>query len=97
MGRRNPVKHVPVEETAIEANVKASVAENGIKDFEVRGQAIVGKIRERYSIQHEMAIQRKTIAKILNHFNLTDAEFDEYNQFVESCKAEVDSEEHNHN
>lgn len=46
--------------------------------------AIIAKIRERYSLNQELAILRQRDAK--------PSEFAEYNAFVEACKAEVKQE-----
>lgn len=45
---------------------------------------VIQKIRERYSINQELAILRQKDTK--------PTEFAEYNAFVESCKAEVKRE-----
>lgn len=91
MARRNPVIHTPVEETAVSAFVKADNAERGIKEVDVRGQAIVAKIRERYSIQAEEAILRKAIYKLALGQQPSE-EFFDYHNYVEECKKEVDDE-----
>lgn len=92
MARKQAVKHIRVEQSAIQASVKADNAERGIKDGTERGQAIVGRIRERYSIQEECAILRKAINK-LAHGQQPDQEFFDYNEFVEAAKVEVDNQE----
>lgn len=45
---------------------------------------IVTKIREKYSLNEELAILRQRDTK--------PAEFEEYNAYVEKCKAEVKAE-----
>ena len=96
MGRKNPVQHKPVAHTAVEASVLARNAENGIKENNERGQAIVGKIREHYSIQEELAIHRKAIKKLLDRAGIVDAEFSEYYAVVEAAKVEVDENQQEH-
>ena len=95
MSRKNPVQHQSVSEANIEAQVVAKNAENGIKDGSEKGQAIVAKIRSRYSIQEEMAIQRKAIKKLLAAAGINDEEFAEYDAFVENAKAEYAEEQAN--
>ncbi len=96
MARKNPVQHKPVAQTAVEASVLARNAENGIKENNERGQAIVGKIREHYSIQEELAIHRKAIKKLLDRAGIVDAEFAEYYAVVETAKVEVDENQQEH-
>lgn len=45
---------------------------------------LIRKIRERYTINDELAILRQRDSK--------PAEFDEYNAYVEKCKAELKAE-----
>ncbi len=94
MARKNPVKHIGVEETAISASIIANNAERGIKDADARSMSIVAKIREQYSIQAEAAILRKAIHKLALG-QQPDAEYFTYYDFVEQCKAEVDEEAEN--
>jgi hypothetical protein len=47
-------------------------------------QFVVEKIREKYSLNEELAILRQRDTK--------PAEFEEYNAYVEKCKAEVKAE-----
>lgn len=95
MGRKNPIKHTKVGETAISASVRAENAERGILDNEPRAMAIVAKIREQYSIQAEAAILRKAIHKLALG-ERPEQEYFDYYDYVEQCKAEVDAEQENH-
>jgi GT2 family glycosyltransferase len=95
MARNVPVKHTPVEETAIVASVRAENAERGIEDSNDQAKAIVAKIRERYSIQAEAAILRKAIHKLALG-ETPDEEYFAYYDYVEQCKAEVKEEQENH-
>lgn len=47
-------------------------------------QRVIGLIRERYSIDDELSIQRQRYTKA--------EEFEEYNSFVESCKQQAREE-----
>lgn len=84
-----------VKDQAVVAVVKAENAERGIKDNDERAMAIVGKIREQYSIQAEAAILRKAIHKLALG-ERPDQEYFDYYEYVEQCKAEVDAEQENH-
>jgi hypothetical protein len=46
--------------------------------------SIIRKIRERYTVNQELAILRQRDSKV--------EEFEEYNAYVEQCKAEVKAE-----
>lgn len=50
-------------------------------------QQVQNKIHERYSLDDEIAIVRKEIAKMGN----TSEEFNRYNQYAEDCKAQIKS------
>ena len=59
-------------------------------------ETIIKGIRgEHLSVHEEIAILRKTLAYVLNHFNLSTQEFDAYNSKVEEIKAEVKSKNNN--
>ena len=64
-----------------EAVTEADAAERARKE---RDAAIVAKVRERYTLDEELAILRQRDTK--------PEEFAEYNEYVEQCKADVDEE-----
>ena len=58
-------------------------------DHEERAEKIVSLIRENRSLSKEIAILRKTLAKVLETMHLECEEFDEYNLDVEDAKSVV--------
>lgn len=55
--------------------------------------AVNRKVRERYSLSDELAIMRKSLALLNIHYD----QLDEYNDYVEQCKQEVEDEEEHRN
>lgn len=76
------LKNLPQEEIVLTEEQIAEMQEQAkVQQYE---DLIVSKIRQKYSVNQELAILRQRDSKPL--------EFLEYNEYVEQCKAEVKSE-----
>lgn len=97
MARNIPVKHTPVEETAIAASVRAENAQREVEDTTDYGKSVVGGIREHYSLQEELALHRKAIRHLIAKYGAENdeelAEFIVYDNVAEQVKAEIKEKE----
>lgn len=60
-------------------------------EADIYEREVVSRIREKYSINQELATLRKELAT-LRQRDTKPAEFAEYNAFVENCKSEIKKE-----
>lgn len=81
------LKNLPQEEVVFTEEQLAEMQEQA-KAYQYENM-IVAKIRQRYSVNQELAILRQRDTK--------PDEFAEYNEYVEQCKAEAKSEVLNDN
>ena len=82
-----PVIKKRVEAVADEALEQSRKAEF-VGEKVARSKEINRKIRERYSLSDELAIMRKALAKL----GIDYSQLEEYNDYVEKCKQEVEDE-----
>jgi hypothetical protein len=82
-----PVIKKRVEAVADEALEQSRKAEF-VGENVARSKEINRKVRERYSLSDELAIMRKALAKL----GIDYSQLDEYNDYVEKCKQEVEDE-----
>lgn len=82
-----PVIKKRVEAVADEALEQSRKAEF-VGENVARSKEINRKVRERYSLSDELAIMRKALAKL----GIDYSQLEEYNDFVEQCKQEVEDE-----
>lgn len=67
-------------------------------EADIYEREVVSRIREKYSINQELATLRKELATLrkelatLRQQDTKPAEFAEYNAFVEDCKSEIKKE-----
>ena len=83
---------LPVIKTRVEAVADEALEQSRKAEFVgenvARSKEINRKVRERYSLSDELAIMRKALAKL----GIDYSQLEEYNDFVEQCKQEVEDE-----
>lgn len=88
---------LPVVKTRVEAVADEALEQSRKAEFVgenvARSKEINRKIRRKYSLSDELAIMRKALALLNIHYD----QLDEYNDYVEQCKQEVEDEEEHRN
>lgn len=83
---------LPIVKTRVEAVADEALEQSRKAEFVgekvARSKEINRKVRERYSLSDELAIMRKALAMLNIHYD----QLDEYNDYVEQCKQEVEDE-----
>lgn len=83
---------LPVIKTRVEAVADEALEQSRKAEFVgekvARSKEINRKVRERYSLSDELAIMRKALAKL----GIDYPQLEEYNDYVEKCKQEVEDE-----